>query len=139
MGIPEVVHLRASTDTDSMEISMRSTDTMLQPQQVTSPTADSGHSLVDQQVMDQFTQMRSMLSSFLRQKLETTTRSALCYYLATEVEGLGERHLETRLSSSLSTFKARQKNVVISPSSHSNRQFHIAQVQLQCFESSKNN
>ena len=44
---------RASTDTDSMDISMQSTDSMLQPQQVRSPTAASGRSLVDQQVMDQ--------------------------------------------------------------------------------------
>ena len=42
---------RASTDTDRMEISMQSTDTTLQPQQVMSPTAASGHSWVDQQVM----------------------------------------------------------------------------------------
>ena len=53
---------RALTDTDSMEISMQSTDTMLQPQQVTSPKAGSGHSSVDQQVMDQFTQMKRMLT-----------------------------------------------------------------------------
>ena len=45
---------RVLTDTDSMEISMRSTDTTLQPQQVMSPTAASGSSSVDQQVMDQF-------------------------------------------------------------------------------------
>ena len=43
----------ASTDTDSMDISMQSTDSMLQPQQVRSPTAASGRSLVDQQVMNQ--------------------------------------------------------------------------------------
>ena len=42
---------KASTDTNSMEISMRSTDTTLQPQQFTSPTSASGHSLVDQQVL----------------------------------------------------------------------------------------
>ena len=59
---------RASTDTDNMEISMQSTDTTLQPQLVTRPTTTSGCSLVDQQVMDQFKQMRSMLSSFLGQK-----------------------------------------------------------------------
>ena len=38
---------RASTDTDSMGISMWSADTTLQPQQVMSPTAASGHSSVD--------------------------------------------------------------------------------------------
>ena len=54
---------RVWTDIDSMEISMWSTDTMLQPQQVTSPTTASGPSSVDHQVVDQFTQMRSMLAS----------------------------------------------------------------------------
>ena len=89
---------RASNDMDSMEISMQQTDTTLQPQQVTSPTT-AGYSLVPQQVMDQFTQMRTMLSSFLGQKQETT-HTAFCNYLALEVEGLEERdfhHLETRL------------------------------------------
>ena len=84
---------RASTDTDSMEISMRLTDTMLQPQQVTSLTVASGCSSVDQQVMDQFTQMRSMLSSFLGQ--ETTMRTAFCNYLASEVEGLVKKDFQT--------------------------------------------
>ena len=56
---------RVLTDTDSIEINMRSTDIVLQPLQVMSPTAASRHSSVDQQVMDKFTQMRSMLSSFL--------------------------------------------------------------------------
>ena len=86
---------RASTDTDSMEISMRSTDTTLQPQHVRSPTATSGHSLVDQQVMDQFTHMRSMLALFIGQRKATTTRSAFCNYLALEVEGLEEKDFQT--------------------------------------------
>ena len=77
---------RASTDPESMDISMRSTDTTLQPQQVTHPTAASGCSSVDQQAMDQFTQMRTMLSSFHRQKQETTTHTAFCNYLVSEVE-----------------------------------------------------
>ena len=85
---------RASTETDSMEISMWSTDTMLQPQQVTIPTAASGHSLVNRQVMDQFTQMRTMLSSFLGQKQETTTRTVFCNYLASEVQGLEEKDFQ---------------------------------------------
>ena len=37
---------------------MQSTDTTLQPQHMTSPTAVSGRSLVDQQAMDQFTQIK---------------------------------------------------------------------------------
>ena len=79
---------RASTDTDSMEISMQSIDTSLQPQQVTSPTV--GHSSVDQRVMNQLTQMRTMLTSFLGQKQETT-HTAFYNYLASEVEGLEAR------------------------------------------------
>ena len=71
------------------------TDTMLQPQQVTSPTATSEHSSVDQQFMDQFTQMRTMLSPFLVQKQETTTRTAICNYLASEMEGFEENDFQT--------------------------------------------
>ena len=74
---------------------MRSTDTTLQPQQVTSPTVASGRSSVDQRVMDQFTQMRSMLSSFLRQNQGTTTCTAFCNYLASEVDGLEEKDFQT--------------------------------------------
>ena len=45
--------------------------------------------------MDQFTQMRSMLTSLLRQKQETTTCTAFCNYLASEVEGLEEKDFQT--------------------------------------------
>ena len=76
---------RASTDTGSMMISIQSTDITFLHQQVTRLTAAAGHSLVDQQVMDQFTQMRTILSSFLRQKQETK-RTAFCNYLALKVE-----------------------------------------------------
>ena len=61
---------------------MQSTDTRLQPQHVTNPTAASGHSSVDQQVMGHFTQMRTMLSSFISQKQQTTICTAFCNYLA---------------------------------------------------------
>ena len=84
---------RALTDTDSMEISLWLTDTTLKPQQVTSPTVALGRSSVDQQ--DQFTQVRSMLSSFLGKKQETTTRTVFCNYLASEVEGLEEKDFQT--------------------------------------------
>ena len=91
---------------------MQSKDTTLQPQHVMSPTAASGHSSVDQQVMDQFTQMRTMLSSFLGQKQEITTCAVFCNYLAMEVEGLEEKYFQTfrnkgvkpRSSSATSTF-----------------------------------
>ena len=73
-------HDIARASTDSLEISMRS-DTTIQPS-VTSPSTVSACSSVDQQVMEQFTLMRNMLSSFLGQKQET--RTALCNYLASE-------------------------------------------------------
>ena len=76
---------------------MRSTDTTLQSQQVTIPTTVPVHSWVDQQVMDQFTQMRSMLSSFLRQKQETT-HTTFCNYLVLEVEGFEEEHSQTYIN-----------------------------------------
>ena len=47
-----------------------------------------------QQVMDQFSQMRTILSSFLRQKQETT-KTAFCNYLASEVEALGDKDFQT--------------------------------------------
>ena len=72
---------------------MQSTDTTLQPQQVTSPTAASRHYSVNQQVMDQFTQMRSMLSSLRWQKHQTTTCTVFCNYLALEV--LEEKDFQT--------------------------------------------
>ena len=54
---------RGSTDKDSMEISMQS-DTIIHSS-VTSPNVVSQHSTVDQLVMDQFAEMKTMLSSFL--------------------------------------------------------------------------
>ena len=45
--------------------------------------------------MNKFTQMRSMLSSFVGQKHETKTCTAFCNYLALEVEGLGEKDFKT--------------------------------------------
>ena len=69
-------------------------DTTLQPPQVTSLTAVSGHSSVNQQVMDQFTEMKTILSSVLRQKQETT-HPTFCNYLASEVEGIEDKDLQT--------------------------------------------
>ena len=73
---------------------MQSIDTILQPEQVTSPIIASKDSSVDQQVMDKFTQMKTMLSSFLRQKQETTP-TAFCKYVPSEVEGLDEKDFQT--------------------------------------------
>ena len=73
---------------DSIQISMQS-DTMIQPS-VTSTSAVSKHSSVGQQVMDQFAQMKTMLSSFLRPSQETT-RTAFCNYM----EALEDRYFQT--------------------------------------------
>ena len=86
---------RASTDIDSMEISMWLTDTTLQPQNITSPITVLRALSVDLQVMDHFTQMRTMLSSFLRQKQDTTIYTAFCNYLVPEVERLEEKDFRT--------------------------------------------
>ena len=85
----------ASASTVHNISNMWSTDTTLQPQHVKSPTTDLGYSSDNQQVLDQFTQMRSMLSSSLRQKQETTTQRAFCNHLASNVEGLEEKNFLT--------------------------------------------
>ena len=81
---------RGSTYIYSMEISMQS-DTTVQPI-VTSLSALSQHSPVDQQVMYQFTQMKTMLAPFLGWPRQGTTRTAFCNYLASEVETLYKRN-----------------------------------------------
>ena len=50
--------------------------------------------MVDQQFMDQFAQMKTMLSSFLGLRQEST-RIAFCNYLTSEVEVLEERDFQT--------------------------------------------
>ena len=77
---------------DSMEISMQS-DTIMQPS-VTSPSAVSQCSSVNKQVMDQFGQMKTMLSSFFGPRQETT-RIVFCNYLASELEALEDRDFQT--------------------------------------------
>ena len=71
---------------------MRS-DTTIQPS-VTSPSRVSQCLTVDQQVMDQFAQMQSILSSFLRLR-EETARTPFCNYLAPDVEALEDRDFQT--------------------------------------------
>ena len=83
---------RGSTEMDSMEIGMQS-DTTRQPS-VTSPSTVSGCSSVTQQVMDQFAQMKIMLSSFLGPRQEAA-RTAFCNYLASEVVALEDRDFQT--------------------------------------------
>ena len=70
---------------DSMKISMRSGTTI--QHSVTSPSAVLEHSSVNQQVMDQFAQMKTMLSLFLGPRQETTG-TAFCNYLVSELEAL---------------------------------------------------
>ena len=77
---------RASTDTDGMEISMRSIDTMLQPQHIMSPTAASGCLQSTSSSWPVHTDMRTVLSLFLWKNQETTICTAFCNYLALEVE-----------------------------------------------------
>ena len=110
-----------------MEISMRS-DTTIQPS-VTNPSSVSQHSTVDQQVMDQFAQMETMLSSFLRPR-QKTTRTAFCNYLAREVEALEERGFQTFRNEAvklLSGIQSRAEKGRVSPS---NLHFERAPVPL---------
>ena len=78
---------RGSTDMDSMEISMQSGIAI--QSSVTSASAVSVHSSVDQQVMDQFAQMKTMLSSFHGPKQERK-RTAFYIYLVSEVKAFEE-------------------------------------------------
>ena len=71
---------------------MRS-DTTIQSS-LTSPSTVSTHSLYDKQVMNHFTQIRTMLSSFVGQKQETTG-TAYCNHPASEVEGLKDTDFQT--------------------------------------------
>ena len=75
------------------------------------PTTASGCSSVNQQVMDQFTQIRTMLLSF-SQKPEMTTLAAFCNYLAAEIEGLEEIDFQTFKNEAvklLSNIQSREK------------------------------
>ena len=78
-----------------METSIRS-DTTHQPSicSTASTCVVTQLSAINQQVIDQFAQMKPMLTSFLgpRQK---PTRTAFCNYLASEVENLEEREFQT--------------------------------------------
>ena len=117
---------RTLTDIHSIEISMQSTDTTLQHQQVTSPTAASGNFSVNQQVMDQFTQ-RTIQSSFLRKKTGDNNTYSLLQLPGIRGGGIRRERFQTFRNEAvklLSKFKSGQKNVVIRPSNHRNRHFH---------------
>ena len=75
---------RDSIDMDSME-----SDTTIQ-----APSAVSVRCLVNQQDMDQFAQMRTMLLSFFG-PIQETTETAFCNYLASEMEGLDDKVFQT--------------------------------------------
>ena len=80
-------------------------DTTIQPS-VTSPRTVSQCSTVEELVMKQLAQMKTVLSSFLRPKQETT-RTTFCSYLVSEEEDLGDTDFQTlrnesvKLSSSI--------------------------------------
>ena len=78
-----------------METSIRSYTTH-QPAigSTVSTSVVSQPSSVDQQVMNQFAQMKTMLTSFLG-LMQDTTRTAFCNYLASEVGNLEERDFQT--------------------------------------------
>ena len=80
---------------------------------VTSPSAVSVRSLVSQQVMYQFTQMKTMLSSLLGPKQETTI-TAFCNYLASEVEALEDRDFQTFRNNAVTVTGKRGSNYRLS-------------------------
>ena len=94
-----------------------------------SPSTFSGHSSVDQQVMDQFAQMQTMLSSYLWQRQETT-RTAFCNSLTSTVEALEERDFQTfrtealKLLSSIQS-RPNEKSQTLSRSSSATSTFVI--------------
>ena len=73
--------------------------------------------------------MRTMLSVFLGLKQETT-RTAVCNYLASEVEALDDRAFQTFRNEDVKQHP-KQRTGTVSPINHSNRHFLEAQVQLQ--------
>ena len=111
---------RVSTNIATMEVSMRS-DTTIQSS-VTSNSTVSRRSLVNQQIIDQFAQMKTMMSSFGPR--QETTRTAFCKYLACEVEALEDRDFQTFINEAvnlLSGIQSRQSKGAVSLSNHSNR------------------
>ena len=78
-------------------------DTTQQPS-IARPSVVFQCSTVNQQVKEQFTQMKTMLSSLLRPRQETT-RTAFCNYLASEVEALKDRDVKIFRSKALKLFK----------------------------------
>ena len=74
-------------------------------------------SSVDQQVIDQFAQMKTLLTSFLGPRQEATG-TAFCNYLASEVENLEERDFQTFINEAvkdLSGAESRTKERIHQP------------------------
>ena len=92
---------RGSTDTDSLEASIYS-DTTHQPSicSTTSTSVVSQISLIDQQTMDKFAQMKTMLTLFLGPRQETITKT-FCNYLASEVKKLEESDFQTFINETI--------------------------------------
>ena len=65
--------------------------------------------------MDQFAQMKTMLSSFLGPRQETT-RTALYNYLASEFQTLEERDIQTSRNETQKHFSGTQRKGPVSPS-----------------------
>ena len=117
----EPVHLQSFNRHREYEDHM-SSDTTKQDS-VSSPGAVPVCSSADQ-VMDQFAQMITMLSSFLWPKQESA-RTAFCNYLTLEVEALEDEDFQTYRNEAvnfLAASKARQRKAAVSPNNHSNRQ-----------------
>ena len=94
-----------------------SSETTIQPS-VASPSAVFQCSTVSQQVSDQFTEMKTILSSFIRPRQETT-RTAFCNFLASEVEALEKRDFQTFRNKAVKLWvrvRAGQRKGPVSPS-----------------------
>ena len=103
-------------------------DTTHQPA-VASPSVVSQTTSIYQQVMDQFAQMKTMLTSFLSLRQETT-RIAFCNYLASEVEYLKERDFQTFRNKAVNLSSGIQSRAEARTHQPSNLHFLGAPVQL---------
>ena len=87
----------------------------------------SQSSTVNLQVMDQFAQMKTMLSSFLGPR-QGTKRTAFCNYLVSKVEAFEEREFQMFINKAKKLLRPGQRKTTVSPS---NLHFLGDPVQLQ--------
>ena len=85
---------RGSSDTDNVQTSIFSDTHLPSIASTVSTGVVFQPSLVDQLVIFQFSQIKTILTFFLDPRQETP-QTALCNYLATEVENLDERNFQT--------------------------------------------